>query len=260
MIPAKGCHCPMCRTERQLIASLEHSNGKKSFQKLCGLCPPIAQFSSISEFISHLHTTDGNSKRHRRNDQLLPALVQALAGNQSDSVLQAVLILAFIPALHRTSRDVFFLFPSLYEQDVCQQVLATFLRVSLSPSIQRRTGFVPIAVTRTVRKIVFRWAFREVHEAGIQKEPGSSNPNLARPDPFESYLLLRDFFQHCERTGVLAASEQQVLTRLKLEGLSAKQLAQLEGSTSEEAVHHRSYRIMARLRKAASRLRSHAHR
>ncbi len=59
-----------------------------------------------------------------------------------------------------------------------------------------------------------------------------------------------------ERTGVLAASEQQVLTRLKLEGLSAKQLAKLEGSTSEEAVHHRSYRIMARLRKAASRLRS----
>ncbi len=142
---------------------------------------------------------------------------------------------------------------------VGQQVLATFLRVSLSRSIQRRTGFVPIAITRTVRKIVFRWAFREVHEAEIQKEPGSSNSNLARPDPFESYLLLRDFFQHCERTGVLAASEQQVLTRLKLEGLSAKQLAKLEGSTSEEAVHHRSYRIMARLRKAASRLRSHAH-
>jgi len=85
--------------------------------------------------------------------------VRALAGNQSDSVLQAVVILAFIPALHRTSRDVSFLFPSLYEQDVCQQVLATFLRVSLSRSIQRRTGFVPIAITRTFRKIVFRWAF-----------------------------------------------------------------------------------------------------
>jgi len=130
-----------------------------------------------------------------------------------------------------------------------------------------------------------------VHEAEIQKAPGSSNPNLARPDPFESYLLLRDFFQHCERsdsadaerpvlsesgrsdsadaerpvlsesgrTGVLSASEQQVLAKLKLEGLSAKQLAQFEGSISEEAVHHRSYRIMARLRKAASRLRSHAH-
>ena len=260
MIPAKGCLCPMCRTERQLIASLEHSDNKNAFQQLCELCPPIRKFSSISEFITHLHTTDGNLERHRSNDQLLSALVRALAGNQSDSVLQAVLILAFMPALHRTSRDVSYLFPSLSEQDVCQQVLATFLRVSLSPSIQRRTGFVPIAITRTVRKIVFRWAFREVHEAEIQKEPGSSNPNLARPDPFESYLLLRDFFQHCERTGVLAASEQQVLTRLKLEGLSKKQLARLEGSTSEEAVHHRSYRILARLRKAASRLRSHAHR
>ena len=136
MIPAKGCHCPMCRTERQLIASLEHSNGKKSFQKLCDLCPPVRKFSSISEFITHLHTTDGNSERHRSNDQLLSGLVRALAGNQSDSVLQAVLILAFIPALHRTSRDVYYLFPSLYEEDVCQQVLATFLRVSLSPSIQ----------------------------------------------------------------------------------------------------------------------------
>src|SRR2546422_5583831 len=36
------------------------------------------------------HTTDGNSERHRSNDQLLSALVRALAGNQSDSVLQAV--------------------------------------------------------------------------------------------------------------------------------------------------------------------------
>ena len=207
--------------------------------------------------------TDGNFERHHSNDQLLSALVQALAGNQSDSVLQAVLILAFMPALHRTSRDVSVLFPSLYEQDVSQQVLATFLRVSLSPSIQRRTGFVPIAITRTVRKIVFRWAFREVRGPeieGTHPESSSGTPNLARPDPFESYLLLREFFEHCERTGVLAASEQQVLTKLKLEGLSARQLAQLEGTTSEEAVHHRSYRIMARLRKAASRLRSKAHR
>ena len=81
------------------------------------------------------------------------------------------------------------------------------------------------------------------------------NENLTIPTRSESYLFLRDFFQHYERTGVLSASEQQVLTKLKLEGLSAKELAQLDGSTSEEAVHHRSHRIMARLRKAASGLR-----
>src|SRR6266849_9336413 len=109
----------MCRTERQLIASLEHSNGKQSFQKLCDLCPPVRKFSSACELISHLHTTDGNSERHRSNDQLLSALVRALAGNQSDSVLQTVLILAFIPALHRTSRDAVRAVPSLYGQDVC---------------------------------------------------------------------------------------------------------------------------------------------
>ena len=58
----------------------------------------------------------------------------------------------------------------------------------------------------------------------------------------------------------LSASEQQVLTKLKLEGLSAKEVAQLHGNASEEAIHHRSHRITARLRKVASRLRSHAHR
>ena len=99
-----------------------------------------------------------------------------------------------------------------------------------------------------------------MHEAEIQKESGSGKPTLARPNPIESYLLLRDFFQHCERTGVLAASEQQVLTKLKLEGLSAMELARLVGSTSEEAVHHRSHRIMARLRKVASRPRPHSRR
>ena len=138
---------------------------------------------------------------------------------------------------------------------------------------------MPIAITRTVRKIVFRWAFREVRGPAIEStdpESKSGTPDLTRPNPVESYLVLRDFFQHCERsdsadaerpalsesgrTGVLSASEQQVVTKLKLEGLSAKELAQLDGSTSEEAVHHRSHRIMARLRKVASRLRSNAHR
>ena len=150
MIRATGCRCPMCRTERQLIASLEYFNGKNTFQKLCDLCPPVRKFSSACELISHLHSMDRNFERHHSNDQLLSALVQALARNQSDSVLQAVLLLAFMPARHRTSRDVSVLFPSLYDQDVSQQVLATFLRVSLSRSIQRRTGFVPIAITRTV--------------------------------------------------------------------------------------------------------------
>ena len=147
-----------------------------------------------------------NFARHHRNDQLLSALVQALARNQSDSVLQAVLILAFMPARHRTSRDVSFLFPSLYEQDVSQQVLATFLRVSLSPSIQRRTGFMPIAITRTVRKIVFRWAFREVRSPELKvrtRNPArapliSRNRTLSSPICFfgisSSIASAREFF------------------------------------------------------------------
>ena len=35
MIPAKGCHCPMCRTERQLNASLEHSESKNARSRNC---------------------------------------------------------------------------------------------------------------------------------------------------------------------------------------------------------------------------------
>ena len=84
------------------------------------ICPPIRKFSSACALISHLHSMERNFERHHSNDQLLSVLVQALARNQSDSVLQAVLILAFMPALHRTSRDVAVLFASLHEQDVSQ--------------------------------------------------------------------------------------------------------------------------------------------
>ncbi len=85
----------------------------------------------------------------------------------------------------------------------------------------------PIGIIRTVHKIVFRWAFREVRGPEIDStdlESKSGTPDLTRPNGVESYLLLQDFFQHCERTEVLTASEGQVFTKLKQEGLSAKQL------------------------------------
>ena len=51
---------------------------------------------------------------------------------------------------------------------------------------------MPIAITRTVRKIVFRWAFRELRGLEIDStdpESNSGTPDLTRPNPVESYLL-----------------------------------------------------------------------
>ncbi len=101
------------------------------------------------------------------------------------------------------------------------------------------------------------WARRKPESLAASEEMRIPPEQCERSDSADAE---RPALSESGRTGLLAASEQQVLTKLKLEGLSAKQLAQLDGSTSEEAVHHRSQRIMAGLRKVASRLRSHAHR
>ena len=87
---------------------------------------------------------------------------------------------------HRTSRDVSYVFPSLCEQDVCQQGLATFLRVSRS--IQRRTGFVPIAITRPFGRLSFARiqssrtlrSFANCLSLGLQRSAQSRNSKRAR--------------------------------------------------------------------------------
>ncbi len=77
---------------------------------------------------------------------------------------------------HRSSRDVFFLFPRLHEQGVCQELLATFFRVSLSPSIQRRTGFSRLRSPEPFGRLSFAGPLEKCTKPKFKSNPPQTTP------------------------------------------------------------------------------------
>ena len=85
----------------------------------------------------------------------------------------SVLVLSFIPMIHRTFREVRAWFREIEPEDIAQQVLALFLDLVGSVSPMPMNNYLPIALTRTLRKNSFRWAEKEKRHT-IQRETDKS--------------------------------------------------------------------------------------
>ena len=88
---------------------------------------------------------------------------------------------------------------------------------------------------------------REAEKSGERAEPFGS-------DAFETLVVLNDFLDHCQRTGILSVFERDLLIRLKVDGFFAKEIIHTHTAFSEKAVHWRVERILQRLQKAANDL------
>jgi carbamoylphosphate synthase small subunit len=114
---------------------------------------------------------------------------------------------------------------------------------------------LPIALTRTLRKNAFRWAEKE-RRVAIQREADKS-VETEEPfgyDAFETFVVLNDFLDHCQRIGILSVFERDLLIRLRVDGFFAKEIIHTHTALSERAVHRRVQRILQRLQKAANDL------
>jgi hypothetical protein len=164
-------------------------------------------------------------------------------------------VLAFTPAIHRTHRELCAWFRELESEDIAQQIFTLFLELVTSASPTLLNSHLPIALTRTLRKNAFRWAEKEKRVA-IQREADKSGER-AEPfgyDAFETLVVLNDFLDHCQRTGILSVFERDLLIRLKVDGFFAKEIIHTHTALSEKAVHWRVERILQRLQKAANDL------
>jgi hypothetical protein len=164
-------------------------------------------------------------------------------------------VLAFTPTIHRTHREVCAWFRELESEDIARQIFTLFLELVTSASPALLNSYLPIALTRTLRKNAFRWAEKEKRLA-IQREAEKSGER-AEPfgyDAFETVVVLNDFLDHCQRTGILSVFERDLLIRLKIDGLFAKEIIHTHTALSEKAVRRRVERILQHLQKAANKL------
>ena len=134
-----SCACPLCAIEAHLFSGIACEDDS------------FAEFKVSTNIHNSLSVPD-----------VLQLLRASTAGARSDAVLaqllrlqskwpafaDSVLVLAFIPMLHRTVRRVLACQPSLAEEDVVQQTLEILLQVQDSNDLRIRQSHFAFAISR----------------------------------------------------------------------------------------------------------------
>ena len=255
MLENLHCKCHICKVERHLFKSLTQPPASVRFSAIALSSPALARFSNVSELLTDLHTGRNSDSGAPLASELVPVLISAGTDASDSDLIQAVLVLAFTPTIHRTHRELCAWFRELESEDIGQQILTLFLELVNSASPTLMNSHLPIALTRTLRKNAFRWAEKEQRVA-IRREAEKSG-EAAEPfgyDAFETVTVLNDFLDHCQRIGILSVFERDLLIRLRVDGFFAKEIIHTHTALSERAVHRRVQRILQRLQKAANDL------
>ncbi len=255
MLENLHCKCHICKVERHLFKSITQPPASVRFTAIALSSPALARFSNVSELLTDLHAGRNSDSGASLAGELVPVLISVGTDVSDIELIQAVLVLAFTPTIHRTHRELCAWFRELESEDIGQQILTLFLELVTSASPTLMNSHLPIALTRTLRKNAFRWAEKEQRVA-IQRETDKS-VETAEPfgyDAFETVVVLNDFLDHCQRIGILSVFERDLLISLKVEGFFAKEIIHTHTVLSEKAVHWRVERILQRLQKAANDL------
>jgi DNA-directed RNA polymerase specialized sigma24 family protein len=180
---------------------------------------------------------------------ILQALVNSIADGIAEETGQQLLLLAFMPAIHKTYAEVRQLFPDLGADDIAQQALLVFLEALRLPVVTNRDVYLSAALAKEFRRRLFRWAFSETRRAVPSEEISSLRPEPASDEDFEDAVLLEDLLSRSRRAGVLSQDQCDLLRKFKCEGFEASELAGMNTGTTTNAVQMRLKRIFKKLRR-----------
>ncbi len=242
MIAGSHCDCLICRLEKNLIADFREAPIGEGC--LMASNTPLSAFPTYVDLISHLHAP--NNPHNSSTDALLLELLK-----QERSLRQQLLLLAFIPTIHRTASQITATFPSLARDDISQQVVSVFLEFLDAAELGTRRSHVAFTIARKLRRNAFRWAIRESRSAAsaeVERHPAGDEVVLG--EPLTPHGQLHQFLDSCQEHGWLSAEERHLLVQFKIEGVSCLELASRNGH-SAIAIQRRIQRVIDRLRRLA---------
>lgn len=244
MASERTCACPLCRIARQLLSQLNDSNGAAYRALLSSAGNGLQAFPSPSLLLSNLRSLHGDA----HSDVLLAELLALRPVN--GQLVESLLVLVFLPALHRTVREVVKHQPTLLLEDITQQALSVFLHHLDSCDLQMRRSHFAFAISRAMKRQMFAWANREGTRNGAASGQQELLAGVAVEDPLEREALLRHFLSRCVEKGELNRQELNLLVQCKLERGHAEGIDEF-GAASSNALRQKSKRLLAKLRKLA---------
>ena len=252
MKTGSNCGCLVCHLEKSLAAELRAETASHEYAYLAASSSPLLRFPTALDLIRELHAPEGESASA---DTLLLELLKQHADARHPSVWQLILLLVFIPTIHRTASQVRMLFPALARDDTSQHVLTVFLEFLGSSEMRARRSHLAFTIARKLRRQALRWAVRETRGASPEESGGDAIEeiaNAAAEEPLYAEVILRRFLDICQKLGWLSPEERELLVRFKLDGVTCREIAGRDGNAAA-AVRHRIQRLLDRLRRVAQR-------
>jgi DNA-directed RNA polymerase specialized sigma24 family protein len=254
LIAVSNCNCLICRLETNLIAELSAEGHSAQYRKLIDSSLVLSGFPTPVQLVQYLHRPDAENQ-HSSSDDILLELLRPRIDPLTRQLWHCLLLLVFIPTIHRTASQLSAIFPSLARDDTAQHLITVLLDFLHSKELQSRQSHFAFTIARGIRRAAFRWAIHESRVAAIEEPDGP--PTMLRSldvsgDPSHAAVLLRQFLDDCERQGWLTSNERQILTESKIAGLSCRELSRRNGH-SAVAIQHRIHRLIDRLRRLAQK-------
>ena len=252
MMTASYCECLICRLEASFIAELSDDRSHEEFRLFVVSSPILSAFPSPSDLIQKLRDHD-NHQQSPSSDELLLDLLGRGSDILFQPIWQRLLLLVFIPTVHRTTSQITGTFPSLTRDDTAQHLFAVLLEFLHSKELHSRNSHLGFSIARKIRRSAFRWAIRE-SQRSLRDETNGTPTAVLEIDVSDgdshANILLQQFLDNCQRRGWLSYEERELLTQFKLEGISCPELARRTGH-SVVAIRHRIQRLLDRLRRIA---------
>jgi hypothetical protein len=246
-----ACRCLLCQLESHLKQQLDHDGSELEYQRLAASRSLLCQFPTAFALADHLRTCRTSRNGTHPADSLVFELLHAGRTDGNENLARDVLLLAFIPALHSTARQISLRYPGLPTADTAQHLVLTFLEVLGSTELLLRSSHLPFVISRMLKRNGFDWAEREARsptngaaDGALPESPETTG--VARS--FERAVLLRHFLFHCQRVGLLTGQDLELLVEIKLKRSTAEEPGYPAYSN---ALRQRIKRLLRKLRHAA---------
>jgi hypothetical protein len=241
------CRCLLCDMERHLTEQFAEPQGQSAYRQFATISPLLSAFPAASDLILFLHTEHSAGNGIPSKDGILAELLRGTTNNGQSSTSRELLLLAFVPMLHRISRQVVTRCPALPPDDVAQHVVTALLESFGSREFAGRDSHFAFAIARSMRRNAFAWAERESRGKGHGSDVIDLElaPHRNGAQPIERAAVLRHFLNRCRQRGILSGQDLELLIQFKLD--------ELPSAAYSNASRQRIKRLLGKLRRAAKR-------
>jgi hypothetical protein len=237
------CLCALCRVEQRLLKELDSAVSRENYEILHSASPPLADFPESRLLLAHLRAGPSDAC----SDQILLELMK-WCDVFHDGLVPSLFLLAFLPMLHATVRQITRRYPSLTWEDVAQQAILVFLEFLHTAHFRRRISHLAFALARRVKRGTYAWARQET--VSNQTPTLSVFPTGFDENSFERLALLRHLLDRASARAAIDKADVQLLVQIKLDGEPGEMFCEELGLTPN-ALRQRVKRLLAKLRRTA---------